>query len=56
MTRLPMIRLASATLATAIVLAGCGHTKSLTVATASVSVWPQPASAVPMKAAASAPR
>jgi polar amino acid transport system substrate-binding protein len=42
MTRLPRIRRASAVLATAIVLAGCGHTETLTVATAPTLPPPTP--------------
>ncbi|WAC91066.1 glutamate ABC transporter substrate-binding protein [Mycobacterium sp. Aquia_213] len=42
MNRLPRIRRASAVLGTAIVLAGCGHTESLTVATAPTLPPPTP--------------
>ena len=42
MNRLPRIRRACAVLATAVVLAGCGHTESLTVATAPTLPPPTP--------------
>ena len=42
MTRLPRVRRAGAVLAAAIVLAGCGHTESLTVATAPTLPPPTP--------------
>ena len=42
MTRLPRVRRAGILLATAIVLAGCGHTESLTVATGPTLPPPTP--------------